>query len=69
MDRTRNWQTSVTIAPGLNAITINAFNVQGVQIGTDTVNITGTGTLVPATAANLVISEIMYHPGTRARLS
>jgi hypothetical protein len=60
---TQTWQTTVTIAPGPNAITINAFNAQGVQVGTDTVNITGTGTLVPATAANLVISEIMYHPG------
>jgi hypothetical protein len=60
---TQTWQTTVTIAPGPNAITINAFNAQGAQVGTDTVNITGTGTLVPATAANLVISEIMYHPG------
>src|SRR4030095_13747528 len=60
---TQTWQTTVTIAPGPNAIMINAFNAQGVQVGTDTVNITGTGTLVPAMAANLVISEIMYHPG------
>jgi hypothetical protein len=60
---TQTWQTTVTIAPGPNAITINAFNALGAQVGTDTVNITGTGTLVPATAANLVISEIMYHPG------
>ncbi|HET6409498.1 MAG TPA: CotH kinase family protein, partial [Chthoniobacteraceae bacterium] len=61
---TQTWSTTVTIAPGPNAITINAFNAAGVQVGTDTVNITGTGTLVPATAANLVISEIMYHPGS-----
>jgi hypothetical protein len=57
------WQTTVAIAPGTNNITINAFNVDGTQIGTDTVVITGTGTIVPATASNLVISEIMYHPG------
>lgn len=60
---TQAWQATVTIAPGPNVITINAFNAQGVQIGTDTVNITGTGTVVPASAQNLVISEIMYHPG------
>ena len=60
---TTAWQASVTIAPGPNTITINAFNYAGTQIGTATVVITGTGPAVPATAANLVISEIMYHPG------
>jgi hypothetical protein len=57
------WQATVTISPGPNAITITAYNVQGTSIGTDTVNITGTGTVIPANATNLVISEIMYHPG------
>lgn len=60
---TTTWQTTVTIGPGVNVITINAFNSQGAQIGSDTVTITGTGTIVPADATNLVISEIMYHPG------
>lgn len=60
---TTAWQTSVTIAPGPNVITINAFNSQGAQIGTDFATITGTGVIVPADATNLVISEIMYHPG------
>jgi len=57
------WQTNITIAQGPNTITINAYNSQGVQIGTDSVTITGNGTIVPADATNLVISEIMYHPG------
>ncbi len=60
---TTAWQTNVTIAPGTNVITINAFNSAGAQIGTATVTISGTGSIVPADAANLVISEIMYHPG------
>lgn len=60
---TTAWQTSVTIAPGPNTITINAYDYAGTQIGTASVVITGTGPAVPATAANLVISEIMYHPG------
>ena len=60
---TSAWQTSVTIAPGPNTITINAFNSLGVQIGTGTVTITGTGVAIPADATNLVLSEIMYHPG------
>ena len=57
------WETNITIAQGPNPITINAFNSQGVQIGTSSVTITGNGTIVPADATNLVISEIMYHPG------
>lgn len=56
------WRVALPIAPGPNVFTINAFNRQGVQIGTDSVTITGTGATVPASAANLVISEIMYHP-------
>ena len=60
---TTAWQTSITIAPGTNVITINAYNFAGAQIGTASVTIIGTGTIVPATAANLVISEIMYNPG------
>ncbi len=59
---TTAWQTSVTIAPGANTITINAYDSLGAQIGTASVNITGTGTIVPASATNLAISEIMYHP-------
>ena len=60
---TTNWQATVVIAPGPNAITINAYNSQGALVGADSVNINGTGTIVPANATNLVISEIMYHPG------
>jgi hypothetical protein len=57
------WQTNVTIAQGPNPITINAYNSLGAQIGTSTVTITGNGSIVPADSTNLVISEIMYHPG------
>lgn len=62
---TTAWQTAVPIAPGVNTITINAFNSQSdvVPFATDSVTITGTGTVVLADATNLVISEIMYHPG------
>ena len=60
------WQASVTIAPGTNLITINAFDSLGALItppNTASVTITGSGSIVPADASNLVISEIMYHPG------
>ncbi|MEO8352083.1 MAG: CotH kinase family protein, partial [Chthoniobacteraceae bacterium] len=56
------WSAPIAIAPGPNVITIEAYGVQGNLIASDVVTITGTGTIVPADATNLVISEIMYHP-------
>jgi hypothetical protein len=59
-----SWRITVPIDPGQNLITLTAYNHQGVLVGTTTITITGTGTVVPASADNLVISEIMYHPLT-----
>jgi Lamin Tail Domain/CotH kinase protein len=56
------WQVSVPIGPGPNTITLVATNYQGAVVGTDTITITGTGSIVPAAADNLVISEVHYHP-------
>ncbi|RYZ28105.1 MAG: hypothetical protein EOP49_41735, partial [Sphingobacteriales bacterium] len=57
------WRAQVPIVPGANTITIAAYDRQGALIGSDTVTVIGTGTQVPASAANLVVSEIMYNPG------
>ena len=57
-----SFQVSVPILPGSNSITLTAYGFQGLSLGTDTVQVTGTGTAVPADASNLVVSEIMYHP-------
>ncbi|MGI8604938.1 MAG: lamin tail domain-containing protein [Verrucomicrobiales bacterium] len=57
-----SFQASVPIFPGSNNITLVAYDFQGAQLATDTVQITGTGTSVPADETTLVISEIMYHP-------
>jgi len=62
LDQT-TWQAQVPIAPGPNTITLQAFTAQNALIGTDSVTINGTGAVLPADATNLVISEIMYHPG------
>ena len=59
-----SWRITVPIEPGQNLITLTAYNHQGLLVGTSTITITGTGTVVPASAENLVISEIMYHPLT-----
>lgn len=57
-----SWQVTVPVTPGTNTFVIEAYDHQGNLVDTDTVNITGTGTLVPATAATLAISEVMYNP-------
>lgn len=56
------WQVTVPVAPGTNTVTLTAFNHQGAQVGLDSIEVTGTGAVVPASAANLVISELMYAP-------
>ncbi|MDE0827523.1 MAG: CotH kinase family protein, partial [Akkermansiaceae bacterium] len=56
------WELTLPVAPGANSYTIEALGFDGSVIGSDTFSITGTGSLVPADATNLVISEIHYHP-------
>lgn len=56
------WRITIPVAPGTNTITLEAFDHQGALIGTDTITVTGTGSVVPGTATNLVVSEIMYNP-------
>ena len=56
------WQVSLPIAPGANAVTLQAFDYQGNLVGSDSITITGTGTVVPAAAGNVVVSELHYNP-------
>jgi len=57
-----SWQLTVPVTPGANTITIEALNFSGEVIGTDTITVNNTSSIEPASAANLAISEIMYHP-------
>ena len=56
-----SWQITVPLAGGANAISLTALNMQGTAVGTDTVTITNNGPEA-ASAANVVLSEINYHP-------
>ena len=58
-----SWQLTVPVQPGQNSITLEALNFSGEVIGTDSITVNNTSTVEPASAANLAISEIMYHPG------
>lgn len=57
-----SWEVNVPVNPGPNAIALQAIGFRGDILSERTINVTGTGTLVPATAATLAISEVMYHP-------
>jgi hypothetical protein len=56
------WSVNVPIGPGANSITLLAYDYQGNIVAGDVITITGTGTVIPAAAGNLVISEIHYNP-------
>jgi hypothetical protein len=56
------WQIAVPLAFGANVVALQALNAQGSGVGSDTITITNTGSVEPASASNLVVSELMYHP-------
>lgn len=56
------WTVSVPVRPGANPLTLTAVDYEGQDLGFDTITVTNTGTITPASSENLVISEIMYHP-------
>jgi hypothetical protein len=57
-----SWQITAPIAPGLNTLTLQAIDLQGNIVGSKTIRVTGTGTIIPAAARNLVVSELHYNP-------
>ena len=59
-----SWRLSVPLAAGEQTLNITAHNAQGIQVGADTLVITNTSITEAASAANIVISEVHYHPAT-----
>jgi hypothetical protein len=57
-----SWRISVPLAAGENAITLTATDLSGKTVGNDTIRITNTSAIVPASQANLAISKIHYNP-------
>ncbi len=56
------WSISLPVTPGTNVITLAGKDQRFRERGTDIITITGTGGVVPASAENLVVSELHYHP-------
>ena len=63
-----NWELTIPLALGENVIELQGLDLNGgvgsifSPIGDDKITITNTGALEAASADNLVVSEIMYHP-------
>jgi hypothetical protein len=56
-----SWQITVPLAGGANLVSLTALDMTGVAVGADTITITNNGPEA-ASAANLVLSEVHYHP-------
>lgn len=57
-----SWQVQVPLGPGLNAVTLEALDLDGNVVSSDTIDVTNTGTVVAASPANFVLTELMYNP-------
>ncbi len=57
-----SWTVDIPVAPGSHTYTIEAYDFSGELIDTDTITVDNTGTVEPASALNLAVSELMYHP-------
>lgn len=62
-DTTTTFTFELPVQQGENNYTIEALDFDGNVIDFQNVTVTGTGSVVPATAGLLVISELMYNPG------
>lgn len=58
----RRWRLTLPLLLGPNAFTLTALDSSGAAIGSDSVTIFNIGEMEAATAENLTISEIHYHP-------
>lgn len=57
-----SWQVTVPSQPGPNTITLEVVDFSGRLIGSESIVVSNTGATEPATAANLAVTELMYHP-------
>ena len=56
------WTAQIPVFPGEHTYTIEAYDFSGELIGTDTITVNNTSLGEPPSAANLVVSELMYNP-------
>ena len=57
-----SWSIPLPVSAGTNTYTLIAYTTTGVNLGSTTVTVTGTGGVFPATTGNLVVSELNFNP-------
>ena len=56
------WEATIPVGPGANSLNFGAHDYFGTEIHTDSITVTSTTTVPLASAADLRISELNYHP-------
>ncbi|NIP94061.1 MAG: lamin tail domain-containing protein, partial [Akkermansiaceae bacterium] len=56
------WEATVPLGPGENSLVFLARDHRGRPVGSDSITVSNTGSVVAASGANLAIAELMYHP-------
>ncbi len=57
-----SWNLSLPVMNGTNVFNLEARDLQGNVVGTDSITVSGTGGVVPASSANILLTELNYHP-------
>ncbi len=57
-----SWRVVLPVSPGEQVYTLEALNFSGAVIGSDSITVDNSNVAELASAGNLVISELMYHP-------
>lgn len=57
-----SWTVTLPVANGANTFNLEARDGSGTVVGTDSIIVTGTGGVVPASSANILLTELNYHP-------
>lgn len=58
------FQVSIPVTSGTNTYTVEGYDFNGILVGTDSIEITGSGNVIPASSDNLVITELMFNPAS-----
>jgi hypothetical protein len=59
-----SWRITLPVVSGPNQFQLEAVDPGGNVVGSAAIGVTGTSAVVPASAANIVLTELHYHPVT-----
>lgn len=57
-----SWRITLPVSSGPNVFNLEARDAAGTIVGTDSITVTGTGGVVPASSANILLTELNFNP-------